>query len=190
MLSTHHRLLILTAHSMPDIQDSYTHCQYQVRMSQGHDDSESLAQIMVQLVLPDIQMDVVRDLPMPGTFTQFHLRLPTELWDYILDHLWSDLHSLKACSLTCRAWRPTTRYHLFRQLKLSFSRLKELDALASVCSSTSSRLCTYFRELIIYQPIRSAADLITQTMPLLTQLTNIRYIEFYNMHEQDRKSVV
>jgi hypothetical protein len=44
--------------------------------------------------------------------------IPHELSDYILDFLHSDRKSLKACSLTCRSWYPTARYHLYCKVYL------------------------------------------------------------------------
>ncbi|KAJ7244402.1 hypothetical protein B0H12DRAFT_1220966 [Mycena haematopus] len=41
-------------------------------------------------------------------------RYPTELHDYIIDHLHNDKRTLLACSLVCRAWSPSSRYHLFQ----------------------------------------------------------------------------
>ncbi|KAJ7910525.1 hypothetical protein B0H13DRAFT_1615557 [Mycena leptocephala] len=41
-------------------------------------------------------------------------RFPTELHDYIIDHLHNDKHTLFACSLVCRTWGASSRYHLFR----------------------------------------------------------------------------
>ena len=46
-------------------------------------------------------------------------RLPPELLDEALDHLWDDPKSLKACALACRSWIPTSRLHLFRTVLLS-----------------------------------------------------------------------
>ncbi|KAH9945749.1 hypothetical protein B0H21DRAFT_421148 [Amylocystis lapponica] len=46
------------------------------------------------------------------------LNLPPETWDHVLDHLWDDHRALAACGLTCRAWVPTTRLHLFRVVRL------------------------------------------------------------------------
>lgn len=37
---------------------------------------------------------------------------PPELYDRIIDFLWNDPLALEACSLTCRSWRPRTRYRL------------------------------------------------------------------------------
>lgn len=45
--------------------------------------------------------------------------VPNELADYILDFLHDDRKALKACSLTCRIWYPTARYHLYRQVHLT-----------------------------------------------------------------------
>lgn len=44
--------------------------------------------------------------------------LPPELYDESIDHLWDDPAALKACSLTCRAWVPSSRLHLFRTIRL------------------------------------------------------------------------
>ena len=48
-------------------------------------------------------------------------KLPPELIDEALDHLWNDPDTLKTCSLACRSWVPTTRLHLFRTILLSSS---------------------------------------------------------------------
>lgn len=57
--------------------------------------------------------------------------LPTLLWEMIIDSLADEdlyqfwvpgaLKSLRACSLTCRAWTPRSRYHLFRFVSVSCS---------------------------------------------------------------------
>ncbi|KZT02320.1 uncharacterized protein LAESUDRAFT_685559 [Laetiporus sulphureus 93-53] len=44
--------------------------------------------------------------------------LPLELYDEAIDHLWDDPKALAACSLTCRAWVPTSRLHLFRTVRV------------------------------------------------------------------------
>ncbi|CCM03808.1 uncharacterized protein FIBRA_05956 [Fibroporia radiculosa] len=44
--------------------------------------------------------------------------LPQELVDQVIDHLWDDFVSLAACSLTCHAWLPSSRTHLFRHVDL------------------------------------------------------------------------
>lgn len=45
-------------------------------------------------------------------------RLPPELYDRILDHLHDDPRALSACSLTCRSWLPTSRFHLFQGVRI------------------------------------------------------------------------
>ncbi|KAH9848854.1 hypothetical protein C2E23DRAFT_878458 [Lenzites betulinus] len=44
--------------------------------------------------------------------------LPPELCDETIDYLWDDVDSLRACSLTCKAWLPCSRFHLFRNVRL------------------------------------------------------------------------
>jgi hypothetical protein len=41
-------------------------------------------------------------------------RLPPELHDRIIDHLHRDRRTLSACSLVCKAWQSSSRYHLFQ----------------------------------------------------------------------------
>jgi len=47
-------------------------------------------------------------------------RLPQELAEYIIDHLWYHFDSLLACCLTCRAWVEPSRYHLFYRRRLIY----------------------------------------------------------------------
>ncbi|OCH96235.1 hypothetical protein OBBRIDRAFT_718887, partial [Obba rivulosa] len=55
--------------------------------------------------------------------------LPPDIVDNTIAFLYDDPSSLKACSLTCRAWLPTTRIHLFSFVDLSdnkFSRFQRI----------------------------------------------------------------
>jgi hypothetical protein len=47
-------------------------------------------------------------------------RLPQELAESIIDHLWYHVDSLLACCLTCRAWVEPSRYHLFYKRRLIY----------------------------------------------------------------------
>lgn len=42
--------------------------------------------------------------------------LPAELVDIVIDHLFDDKPSLRACALVSSTWLPTSRYHLFRSI--------------------------------------------------------------------------
>lgn len=44
--------------------------------------------------------------------------IPIELSDYILDFLHEDRKALKKCSLICRSWYPSARYHLYSRIYL------------------------------------------------------------------------
>ncbi|KAH9936125.1 uncharacterized protein B0H18DRAFT_972329 [Fomitopsis serialis] len=54
----------------------------------------------------------------PGVTLNVAPRMPPELCDRIIDHLYHDRDGLVACSLTCRAWLPASRLHLFRHVRL------------------------------------------------------------------------
>ncbi|KDQ58645.1 hypothetical protein JAAARDRAFT_675253 [Jaapia argillacea MUCL 33604] len=44
--------------------------------------------------------------------------LPQELVDNIIDHLYSDTLTLRACALTSRRWLHTARYHIFHRISI------------------------------------------------------------------------
>lgn len=44
-------------------------------------------------------------------------RLPQELFDMVIDHMYSDTATLRQCSLVCRGWVATSSLHLFRRVK-------------------------------------------------------------------------
>ena len=47
--------------------------------------------------------------------------IPNEIQDRILDFLHDSKPALKACALVCKAWLPTSRYHLTPVIKLNSS---------------------------------------------------------------------
>ncbi|RDB18178.1 hypothetical protein Hypma_000542 [Hypsizygus marmoreus] len=46
--------------------------------------------------------------------------LPQELAEVTIDHLWDDRRALQACSLVCKAWLPSSWFHLFHELGLDY----------------------------------------------------------------------
>ncbi|KAK0205905.1 hypothetical protein DFS33DRAFT_1272495 [Desarmillaria ectypa] len=51
--------------------------------------------------------------------------LPQELIDYIIDILQSDILALRSCSLACRSFLPRAREHLFREIYIGASHLRQ-----------------------------------------------------------------
>jgi hypothetical protein len=49
-----------------------------------------------------------------------HPGIPPELSDRVIDFLHDDWTALKACSLTCKAWLPTSRFHLWNRVVLRY----------------------------------------------------------------------
>ena len=45
-------------------------------------------------------------------------KLPVEVWERVIDHLWEDYPELLACSLVCRAWLPRSGFHLLNRALL------------------------------------------------------------------------
>ncbi|KAF8532439.1 hypothetical protein JB92DRAFT_3103902 [Gautieria morchelliformis] len=70
---------------------------------------------------------------------------PGELIDQVIDHLHDDPPSLRACCITCRAWVPSARFHIFHDIVLS---AEHADALA-VLLETSPHISPLVRSLTI-----------------------------------------
>lgn len=74
--------------------------------------------------------------------------VPPEVYDVIIDHLHDDLDALINCSLVCHAWLPTTRLHLFRDIRLK--KLAEPAAFAAqLCAPGSTISPSHIRKVIL-----------------------------------------
>ncbi|KAJ7774564.1 hypothetical protein DFH07DRAFT_103464 [Mycena maculata] len=68
---------------------------------------------------------------------------PPELTDRVLDFLHSDVAALSACTLVCREWLPSARFHLFSQIALDSSDMEsfldDMDVVGSPRPSAFSK---------------------------------------------------
>ena len=98
--------------------------------------------------------------------------LPPEIWDTVIRHLHADNEALIACCLTCRAWLPTSRYYLFRHV-----RLKTRQAYASFLDALqqSPELPGWIKRLTITESSRSPAHPF-DVSPMLVRLTGITHL--------------
>ena len=56
---------------------------------------------------------------MPGGSRPFHVPFPIDIEEHIIDQLVDHFASLRRCSLTCKAWVPRTRFHLFGTIRIA-----------------------------------------------------------------------
>ncbi|KAJ7238491.1 hypothetical protein C8J57DRAFT_1478680 [Mycena rebaudengoi] len=78
--------------------------------------------------------------------------IPVEVQERILDHLHAEISTLKTCSLVGRAWRPTSRIHLFRKFRVSYDCTSSDDAVFDYCSRFEEQalhLVEYVREIYV-----------------------------------------
>lgn len=67
-------------------------------------------------------MAIIVDVTSPGVpSSRVHPGIPPELSDRVIDFLHNDWAALKACSLTCKAWLPASRFHLWNRVVLRYS---------------------------------------------------------------------
>ncbi|KAJ7776446.1 hypothetical protein B0H16DRAFT_1712822 [Mycena metata] len=92
--------------------------------------------------------------------------LAPELLDYTIDFLHSDKATLSACSLVCKRWLPSARYHLFSHIIL---RRENLAAFYQLSKSRSFDH-TIIRRLEIWSPASSTSSFAQSLVPSLNQL--------------------
>ncbi|KAF8478816.1 hypothetical protein JB92DRAFT_3102285, partial [Gautieria morchelliformis] len=111
-----------------------------------------------------------------ATLAQCHHR---ELIDQVIDHLHDDSPSLRACCITCRAWVPSARFHIFHNIVLS---AKHADALA-VILETSSHIFPLVRSLTISrhsEQLHKGSDYLDAVIPTIApKLTKLKTLRFY-----------
>jgi len=103
-------------------------------------------------------------------------RLPQEVWDHVLDHLRDDRKTLVACSLTCRAWVPATRWNLWHTIQCPSSRKATslLNALPNFPERAAST-----RNLSIYATAQLSLVLLFSSFVNLVTLTVTAYLGTY-----------
>ncbi|THG97066.1 hypothetical protein EW026_g4878 [Hermanssonia centrifuga] len=74
--------------------------------------------------------------------------LPPEIHDHIIDYLHDDKPALANCSLTTWGWLATSRFHMFRVIKLSYPTIHTLETFTEFLHSTSG-IAGYIRDLSV-----------------------------------------
>ena len=81
----------------------------------------------------------------PPANPQTDALLPPELIDQVIDYLHDDKQTLRSCSLLCRLFVPSARFHLFRTVVIK----KDRDHAMSVLASMAPDLVLYIRNLTL-----------------------------------------
>ncbi|KAI0351513.1 hypothetical protein OH77DRAFT_1513787 [Trametes cingulata] len=108
-------------------------------------------------------------------------KLPQELADQVIDHLWNDRCALSACSLACHAWLPSARTHLFRDQRLTGA--KDCARFEELLES-SPDIARYVRKLAIHEPMSTAyaQNWINRVPSLVAKLDRLTTLELIGLH--------
>jgi len=108
-------------------------------------------------------------------------RLPLELCEIIIGNL--NAHSidgnatLRACSLTCRAFRPISRYHLFYHVVLSDRHTTERFLNTICCTQSSTNPIPFIHRLSIFEGHRDDSW-VNDALPILaTGLLEVTFLQ-------------
>ncbi|KAK0448061.1 hypothetical protein EV421DRAFT_110620 [Armillaria borealis] len=96
--------------------------------------------------------------------------LPQELIDYIIDILTSEIPTLRSCSLVCRSFLPRTREHLFREVNIGPSHLRQSFHDICLSSPDISRLIKSLTGLAPGEESDVPPYLILQSLPRLEKI--------------------
>jgi hypothetical protein len=70
-------------------------------------------------------------------------QIPQEIIDQVIDHLYNDRETLRTCALVCRSWVPSSRYHLFGNVDISFLEWGQPSRYSSLIGHLDHPLCTF-----------------------------------------------
>ncbi|KAH9924369.1 hypothetical protein B0H21DRAFT_826734 [Amylocystis lapponica] len=117
-------------------------------------------------------------------------KLPQELCDNIMDHLWDDPITLKACSLVCLDWVPTTRIHLFHTIRISPERAA---IYADVIESPFVDFTPHVRGLVLdHSDVRFSLPAFPQWVKRFRNIESltVQYSGFHRMADSYRADLV
>ncbi|EMD37825.1 hypothetical protein CERSUDRAFT_105714 [Gelatoporia subvermispora B] len=104
--------------------------------------------------------------------------LPPEVTDRIIDYLWADRTSLRNCALTCRAWSPVSRYHLFHTLRI-WSR-EAFDSLThKSCVPRTAELFRFVQHLSLREQSGSTFTYLVPPL-LVNKLPKVTSMDIHN----------
>jgi hypothetical protein len=113
-------------------------------------------------------------------------RLPPELIDQIIDYLYWRPEDLRACALVCKAWLPSSRFHLFYEFGCDLGYAKAYPSYHRLYNiiQESPHISLYFREFICNVDQDDDDDdfpgrsMIEALLPrLIRSFTNLRMLE-------------
>ena len=93
----------------------------------------------------------------PAPPTEACFRIPSEIWDIIIDFHHDDHQTLVSCSLVCRDWCPTARMHRFHEIKIKPRPGGPPPAASLLCDPTSTVL-PYVRRLDILEGLPASRE--------------------------------
>ncbi|KAH9949735.1 hypothetical protein B0H21DRAFT_88303 [Amylocystis lapponica] len=85
-------------------------------------------------------------------FTTGAIFVPSELSDRIIDFLWDTPVALRACSLTCRMWLPSSHFHMFRYKSVELRRRVDWELFETILrgsAEASTGLTNYIHSIDI-----------------------------------------
>lgn len=93
--------------------------------------------------------------------------LPRELVDNIIDHLHDDSNTLKACSLVCRDWLPSSHWHLFCEVRMKAEDLTDESDLVEFLRAGTTFAKSIRNLVFLAQPAGSPGPDIPTISPAL-----------------------
>jgi hypothetical protein len=108
-------------------------------------------------------------------------QIPQEIIDQVIDHLYDDWETLRTCALVCRAWVPSSRYHLFGVVNIYALEYEQPGRYSSLIGHLDHPLCTFapsVRVLYITSTVDGdpnlSDDWLDPLIPYLSKLLSVK----------------
>lgn len=135
-------------------------------------------------VLSHIARQMGMERPAPVEVDEGHScnpKVPQELLDQVIDHLWNDVKSLAACALTCHAFLSSARTHLFHDQRLTGAKCcARFELFLEACPDVTP----YIRRLSVTEPMSTAyaQNWVNRIPALVARLERLETLELVGLH--------
>ncbi|KZT11941.1 uncharacterized protein LAESUDRAFT_719885 [Laetiporus sulphureus 93-53] len=103
--------------------------------------------------------------------------LPLDVYEEILTYLHGDIHALCTCSLVCRAWLPSTRSYIFREVTLKRENFKSFHHLLHHTPALGiyvKALTILHSELGVFHWPSTQSEMLRQLIAYLRSVTSLK----------------
>jgi hypothetical protein len=110
--------------------------------------------------------------------------LPIEVWENVLDHLHSDINTLKKCILVCNSWVPRCRFHLFARITVGKYAARHVQGLLL----NNPQFGKYIQHVLLIASRIAGTQKFDRLLDALAPLPNVTYLWITDLDFQQNRA--